>query len=417
MLSFRMAKMHQSIERLAKRWQLKLGIIFLVGLVLSLIAYVTYFGKFSHQPIIKTPNTIGSYHYPQYPPESAKSAIEATVYGHAFGIAAGSSLSHLSDRELSTELDAIAATGAGWIRFDIDWSIVQADSISKYDWSGSDRLTAASAQRHLRVLAILDYTPAWARSSACKDTPKCQPANSADFANFAKAAAKRYNSSVHAWEIWNEPNNPMFWAPKSEPRAYAALLADAYAAIHSVDISATVITAGLSPQSTSDNSRSPIDFLKALYASGAKPYFDAVADHPYTFPLTPTSSGDHAWRQMAAATNSLRQTMLDNNDGSKKLWITEFGAPTGGPGPVATLSSDNLDQHPYVVDEALQAKALTDAIILYKSYPWAGPFMYYSFQDAGTSADTNENFFGLVRSNGSHKAAYSVFKAAAMAQN
>ena len=28
---------------------------------------------------------------------------------------------------------------------------------------------------------------------------------------------------------------------------------------------------------------------------------------------------------------SLRSTMTDNGDGGKKIWATEFGAPTNGP--------------------------------------------------------------------------------------
>jgi len=191
------------------------------------------------------------------------------------------------------------------------------------------------------------------------------------------------------------------------------LLQAAYRALHQADRQAYVITGGLSPQATADGAYAPYDFLAALYQSGGKGYYDAVGDHPYTFPLSPAAHEDHAWAQMVAASHSLRSLMVSEGDGAKKIWITEFGSPTGGPGPIATLQHPNLDAHPYVVDQALQAKILTDALQLYSSYSWAGPLFYYTYQDSGTDQSTNENFFGLMDTQGNPKPAYTVFRNAA----
>jgi hypothetical protein len=338
--------------------------------------------------------------------------ISGTADGQALGIAAGSSLTSLSTSALADRIQAIANSGASWIRFDFDWSIIQPDNQQSYQWGIYDNIVADSVKDHLQVLGILDYTPSWARSANCGDS-KCAPADDSQFANFAAAAANRYKGQgVHDWEVWNEPNNPGFWQPSPNPAAYAQLLKSTYASLHTADAQAYVISGGLSPQATTSNSYSPVDFLTALYSNGGAGSFDAVADHPYTFPLTPANQADDAWTQMAAASNSLRSLMVANGDASKKIWITEFGAPTGGPGPISTISNPNLSAQPYVVDEGLQAKDLTDALNLYRTYSWAGPFFYYSYQDAGTSQDTNENFFGLVRADGSQKPAYSVFQIA-----
>jgi GH35 family endo-1,4-beta-xylanase len=329
---------------------------------------------------------------------------------NSYGIAAGSSLTNADSQTINKELDGIAALGAQWVRLDFDWSVIQPDNSSTFDWSQYDTIVAAAQQRHLHVLGILAYTPQWARSSACSDTAKCAP-DPAQFATFAAAVASRYASqNVHYWEVWNEPNNPGFWAPKPDPSAYTELLKQASTALKKADASAYVVTAGLSPQATTNNSYSPIDFLSAVYKAGAEPYFDAVADHPYTFPLSPTSSADHAWNQMAATSKSLHQIMVTNGDSNKKMWITEFGAPTGGPGPISTVANPNLNQHPYVVDENLQKKIMLDALTLYKSYSWTGPFFWYSYKDAGNTPDTNENFFGLVRYDDTTKPAYDAYK-------
>ncbi len=335
----------------------------------------------------------------------------------ALGIAAGSSLPSLDDQQLASRLDGIKASGARWIRLDFDWSLIQPKDSQTYDWAEYDRIVGAINARNIAILAILDYTPAWARQSSCSSTNKCAPASTSQFASFAAAAAHRYETKgLHYWEIWNEPNNLVFWQPAANPMQYTALLHDTYIALHTADLQAYVITAGLSPQATGNGSYAPYDFLAGMYAAGAHGYFDAVADHPYTFPLTPADNADDAWTQMARPNLSLRSLMVANGDGGKKIWITEFGAPTGGPGPVSTVSNPNLSANPFVVDEGRQALILTDAINLYHTYDWAGPFFYYTYQDAGTDPSTNENFFGLITAPGIQKQAYAVFQAAATKQ-
>lgn len=333
--------------------------------------------------------------------------------GQAMGIAAGSYLSGMNSSSLNAAMNGIAATGAKWVRFDFDWSQIQPDNSSSFNWSTTDAVVAAATAKHLSILGIIDYTPAWARPANCNADSKCGPASAAQYAQFASTVATRYISTVHAWEIWNEPNNQGFWQPTPNPRDYTSLLKAAYPAIHAVSSNETVLSAGLSPAATTSSSYSPYDFLKGVYDNGGKQFFDAVADHPYTFPLTPLSNADDAWTQMAGPGNSLRSLMVANGDAAKKIWITEFGSPTGGPGPVATLANPNLAAHPYVVDNALQAQILQDALTQYRSYSWAGPFFYYTYQDSGTDQTTNENFFGLINYYGSPKPAYGVFKAAA----
>jgi hypothetical protein len=145
-----------------------------------------------------------------------------------------------------------------------------------------------------------------------------------------------------------------------------------------------------------------------MYDNGAASYFDAVSDHPYTFPLPPSEHNLGAWAEMSATHTNLRGIMIAHGDASKKIWITEYGAPTGGPGPVATVAKPDTP-NAWHVTEDLQTTVLNQAVSLYKTYDWVGPFFWYSYKDAGTSSDSNENFFGLVRADDSHKPAYDAF--------
>lgn len=385
----------RSLHNRQLRWRRSLvGILILIisiSLVLAVVAY--------------------KYYRPSYGASTPGSAASSIAPGKGYGIAAGSSLTSLSNAALDQRMKLISSTGAKWIRYDFDWSLIQPDNARSYNWSRYDAIVAESKKYNLSVLGIIDFTPAWARLAACSGSAKCRPSNPQAFASFASILAKRYKSQgVHDWEIWNEPNSKDFWQPTPSPQDYSLLLKDTSIALKQADPKAFVITGGLSPQPTNGITYSPIDFLSAVYAQGVKDYFDAVGDHPYTFPLSPKSHADDAWSQMASPQSSLRKIMVKNGDQQKKIWITEFGAPTGGPGPVSTISNPQLNNYPYVVDEDLQAKILGDALSLYSSYGWVGPFFVYSIQDAGTDQSTNENFFGLVRADGSHKPAFNVFQ-------
>jgi len=329
---------------------------------------------------------------------------------HSYGIAGGSRLAGLSEDQLAAELNDMVAMGVTWLRFDIEWSNVQPDNASQQHWNDYDKVVKAARARNVNVLAILDYTPSWARPAGCYSA-QCGPRDPAEFATFATLAVNRYApQGVHAWEVWNEPNSRQFWQPKADAGAYTRLLKAAYPAIKSADSQATILSGGLAPQSTDGESISRRDFLQCIYAEGAKGYFDAVSDHPYTFPRLPADNTDRAWSEMSTTTPSLRSLMVANGDASKKIWITEYGAPTGGPGSTATPENSETVTNTWHVTETLQANILKEAVRLYKSYDWVGPFFWYSNKDAGTTQDTTENFFGLVRADGSHKPAYDTYK-------
>jgi hypothetical protein len=234
------------------------------------------------------------------------------------------------------------------------------------------------------------------------------------FATFAKAAVTRYDAlGVHDWEIWNEPNNAEFWQPSADVQGYAALIEAAYPAIHTIDPSAVVISGGLAPEATGDGNIAPVSFISQLYDAGAGSSFDAVGFHPYSFPTPPSYNVPwNAWQQMANTSPSVRSVMIAHGDSSKQIWMTEYGAPTGGPGDVATLQDYDLMGNPDHVREDLQATLIADAVNLAQGYSWAGPLFIYSYKDIGTSWDTPENFYGILHFDGTPKPAYAALKSA-----
>jgi len=286
----------------------------------------------------------------------------------------------------------------------VNWNVIQYSGPTSYNWAAFDNVANAARARGIKVLAVIDYSPPWARASGT--TSHNPPTDLSTYATFARAAAQHFGAlGVHAYEIWNEPNISGFWPPGPDPARYTQMLKLAYAAIKGADASASVVSAGLSPYgsygSADAQHMNPINFLQAMYANGARGSMDAVGWHPYCFPQGVTFYNWSAWSQMNATSPSARSVMSANGDGAKQIWSTEFGEPTG--------SSSRS------VTEAAQGQYVTDTYSLLKGWSWAGPAFLYSFHDNGTDLTNIEDNFGVLHYNWSEKPAYSAYRAAAAA--
>jgi hypothetical protein len=391
-----------------------------LGLVVSLMA-VGYFILF-HALVIEVGDKIvltSPKKQQQLTSQSSTSSTATTGSSKKpFGVALSGTLYSLDGSQLNDELNTLRGMGVSWIRIDVAWAGVQPDSSTQYNWSKVDTVVSAANSHHLKVLATLAYTPAWAAVSGCDDSQqKCAPASDAQFATFSAAAAKRYqNRGIDAWEIWNEPNDQGFWMPAPDPVAYTALLATSYRAIKKVDPSSTVLSGGLAPVDSFPGSINPVTFLTDMYAAGANKYFDAVAYHPYSYPNLPTTvAAWSGWSMMNDLPTSIRSVMTNGGDANKKIWITEYGAPTGGPGQTETSANYGTVGSGSNVDDQLQAEMLTDSAEQYENYDWLGNYFWYSYKDLGASTTTSENFFGLYNLDGSPKPAVAAFTQAIQA--
>ena len=324
-----------------------------------------------------------------------------------FGFAPGGPLLY-SQKDLTAMFKDMKSLGAAWIRFDVDWSRIQANSATEYDWDSFDRVINTAKKENLNPLGLITYTPKWARSSECEFSDKCAPADIKDFSDFAAAVATRgVFLGMHTWEIWNEPNGSDFWEPGADPVQYAQLLKETYRKIKSVDPTAVVIIGGLARQGNANGNMDSVTFVQNLYENGAQGSFDAIALHPYSFPYLPNfPTGLNAWSEI----EKVHKLMILNGDGSKKIWVTEYGAPTNGPGILATHGNDVRENAASHVSEAIQATFLSNALTSYETYDYVGPFFWFGYKDSGVSTNTVENFFGILRHDGSQKPAYNLLK-------
>ena len=77
----------------------------------------------------------------------------------------------------------IDASGAGWLRIDINWDIIQCKGPRATSGRRFDRVVKDARARGLNVLGVFTYTPPWARPSP-SDHYATPPKNTSDYASF-----------------------------------------------------------------------------------------------------------------------------------------------------------------------------------------------------------------------------------------
>src|ERR1019366_1579606 len=123
----------------------------------------------------------------------------------------------------ASQLAAMKAIGITSVRLDARWNWVQPSGPRTFDWTQLDRVVSSARAAGMSVDLIIDGCPPWAALAGTSGDPSPQPASSAQYATWAAEVAARYaRKGVKMFEIWNEPNNAIFWQPKPNPAAYTA---------------------------------------------------------------------------------------------------------------------------------------------------------------------------------------------------
>jgi hypothetical protein len=219
---------------------------------------------------------------------------------------------------------------------------------------------------------------------------------------------------VIRFEMGNEPNLRSTYHANPAPRRWARQQLACSRAIRAAARDAHIVTGGLAPfgrygSVAPDGTRiNPVTFLQRAYSAGLrKAPIDAVGWHPYSFrtsgnaaDMLSTEQPTSAWAQMAWTTTSVRSLMEANGDSNLRIDATEWGAPT------------NTSAFTAGVTEEEQANLMAQGIAVWKTYPWHGDLLVYSWLDRGTSSTSREDHFGLLRPDFSPKPAAAAFQAA-----
>ncbi len=251
--------------------------------------------------------------------------------------------------------DLVVELGVSWVREDFHWHRVQ-PAPDVWDWTFTDAAMRALLQRDIKILGVLGPSVGWATPYP-HDNPHDVSYYAPDhdlFLDYVRAVVTRYRRYIHHWEIWNEPDNAVFWRPQPDPVAYADLLIRSSQIIKEIIPNAQVAIGGFNPFDVS--------FARAVAAQGAWHSFDIIAIHPYVDPYGPEDGNLVASVDMARA--------LGNQFGPKPIWVTELGWASG-PG--------DRDRQG-LTDAQMQASYLVRSLLLLWEAGVERTF-WYSFKD------------------------------------
>jgi hypothetical protein len=290
-------------------------------------------------------------------------------------------------------LEMVAATGAGWIKEHFPWRDIETAQDLYWDgdfhqdaWAKYDAIVEAAERHGLRIIARIDFPPAWARPLG--STPTAPPRDYADFGDFIADFVRHYEGRVQFLQIWNEPNLAAEWGGEIDPAAYAELLRVAATAARDVDPNVVILSAPLAM--TTENSARAMDDLsywQALYDAGAAPYFDIMSANAYGLdqPYDAQPSPD---RLNIRRIELLREVAVANGDGGKSIWLNEYGwnaAPETFP-PEALIWSRT--------SEDLQAEWTRAGIeFLRDRHNWFGVANTWYFRQVGDISISRADYF------------------------
>jgi hypothetical protein len=137
------------------------------------------------------------------------------------------------------------ASGAEYVRVDVELHGIFGAAADQPDWSHLDRMIELAKRHDVKLLAIIRGTPSWL--SECPDRGAkasiCAPRDPGEWGRLAGEVAAHARGSIDRWEILNEPDAR--WAFLGSAEGYARMLSAAYDAIKSRVPEAKVVFGGV----------------------------------------------------------------------------------------------------------------------------------------------------------------------------
>jgi len=258
--------------------------------------------------------------------------------------------------------------GAEWIRNDFAWSRIEPEE-DVWDFSFHDRFMENAVNHNKKVLILLVYDAPWIHTEE-KGGRYISHENLPLFLNYVEAVALRYGDRAAGFEIWNEPNTPMFW--DGTDAEFFELTRQTTALLKNIVPDKPVAVGSLFYHPIMAGK----GFLKKMIEFGVLENADALSLHPYGLSLSNSA------KRVSDADRLLKQSgyYLD-------IWITEIGTTTSGWYPNKTSVAGQAESVIHAVTELFAAGA--DLICWFK-------LLDGQMEVDAVPGISSEEFFGLA---------------------
>jgi hypothetical protein len=292
------------------------------------------------------------------------------------------------EAQLKKSILSMKKAGVGWIRMDFLWSDIE-PARDKFDFDKYDLIVKLIKDSKMQVLGVLQYSTDWASDCGCWN---CPPKDNQDFLNYAGQVIRRYRGQIQYWEVWNEPDSSVYWAPQDGLKTYCLLLKDVYLLTKEICPECKILNGGLANGLASVNQ---------LYDSGGGGYFDILNLHFFQSPL----NGKGAIKSVTAYPKLAYKIMRRHGDADKKIWITEIGCP----GVSRGIKTGDwwMGKNP---DERRQSRWLKEVYTGLLKEAQVEKIFWAFFRDTKKHWDNGVDYFGLVRWDNSVKPAWKAYR-------
>jgi hypothetical protein len=345
------------------------------------------------------------------PASSSAQSSSATPSGWGYGY--NVQLWHYDAVARSNVIGDVTQAGFNWATQQIEWQEVETEP-GGYDFTQLDNIVGDLNKAGLKIMLSFSHAPVFYRT----DTSGLMPGDPSTYGAFMQAVASRYAGKVQAYELWNEENlDREAGTGNVDPTTYLPLLEAGSTGVKSSDPNALVLLGAPSP--TSSNvpgvSIDDLTYLQQLYAINggeAAAYFDVLSAHPSGFsnppdctPTTPQCSLSGAWNEddsfyAFTRASEYHDVMVQNGDGAKQIWFTEFGYCSN------PLPPPGYEYCKYITEDQ-QAQFLVQAYTMARQVPYVGAMFQWNLNFQLSVSQSDEKWgFGIVHSDYSGRPAY-----------
>lgn len=219
--------------------------------------------------------------------------------------------------KIARDFEAMSAAGVKVFRFAFGWDSIEPEP-GEHDFLFWDQVVAAAKRHDITLIPYVCYTPRWLSTDPV-DFWRRPPSDPARFGRFMEVIVRRYRDTIHAWELWNEPDNRDYWL--GDVDELAALLREGARGVRRADPGAVIVLGGLTQWPDGA-------FLEALLERhAAASWLDVINLHGYAGTWDPRPASEYPARIAATAALLPRP--------GPDLWMAEFGYSSDRPAPGA----------------------------------------------------------------------------------
>jgi hypothetical protein len=303
-------------------------------------------------------------------------------------------------------MDLARRAGFTHVKTVITWRALQSTP-RRFEWKSTDEndldnILQAARSAGLRVVLRVDGGPPWTGGSPAS-------ASHEEIFKLFSSLANYAGDRIAAYEVLNEPNLPAEWGGGPDPAGYVRYLRAAYDGVKASQPGALVLGGGLAPATGGQNGTiEDFDYLRAMYAAGAKGAMDGLAVHNYGGSAEPERDPLACNELCFRRAERYKALLSELGDPDLPIWSTEFGWPIeGGPdlGSYNWMKVSPQQQADYIVRAYRYALA---------NWDWMRGMLLFNLDHSTApwyAADSSLPWFSILNPDHSPRPSYDAFRA------